>query len=243
MGIRTENQIVSRLTAREILIACNRSHDRRRSLAPCPHSSGCRRQSLQPRMIWQSGQRKYPHRQTRHRSGPSGRAGSDRDREDLKGTDCRHRHGCGLFKRQVGRLRCHAVFTSTRILGKGSQAFSFERCPEHLVARPDRFLSRPTDSTRPAKSAPAILSFGLRACRSCGKKNKGPLTVKPSSGLTDEAYTLIRASSSAGTGVATSMSCSTSSGGPYCVVTMAFKGSPPSRCEECNTTAKRAEGC
>lgn len=46
------------------------------------------------------------------------------------------------------------------------------------------------------------------------KENNGPRIVKLSSGLTEEAYRLIRTSSSADVGVATSVSCSASGGGP-----------------------------
>src|ERR1700728_2591244 len=95
-----------------------------------------------------------------------------------------------------------AASSKVRLEGFGarlsSRAHAYSANPPMLFPRNDapktsspgrnRFMSRPTDSIRPAKSAPAILFFGLRSLPSFGEKDKGPLMVKLSSGLTDEAY-------------------------------------------------------
>ena len=150
----------------------------------------------------------------------------------LKGSDRRYRHRCRLLERQIGRFRRQAVFTDAHKLSKSSKAFSGERRPEHFVTWPKLLYVAANRFDSPCKISACDLVFRCEEPPKLRKEKQWASYVKPSSGFTDEAYSLIRTSSSAGSGVATSLSCSTSVGGPYCVITTAFKESHPAACEK-----------
>src|SRR6267378_3377011 len=81
-------------------------------------------------------------------------------------------------------------------------------------------MSLPTDSTRPAISQPMTGCFGVRS-PGIPRFHGAPLMWNKSRGFTDAAQSFIKTSLSLGVGFSTSVNCSTS-GGPYCVRTIAF---------------------
>src|SRR6267143_1388722 len=132
MGIRTQDQIVTLPTFREIfllvindMVCANRS--RRVHIPRAAHGS-----DLSPERFGNlDRKRTHTTRRAIHQNLVAS-LDSSLITETLEGGDCRDWYGCCVLKRTAGRLQRQLVFTSTRILGKPSPC---ETCyPEHLVA-------------------------------------------------------------------------------------------------------------
>jgi hypothetical protein len=128
----------------------------------------------------------------------------------------------------LGDLGDRSPLGHGHVLGVAAEVEPARR--DHPVAGRKPLTALPTASTRPATSKPRMDVFGLvtpslsRKGRPSPRGTRSALT-RASPELTVVATALIRTSPSAGTGVGTSLICTTS-GGPYLSQTAAFTVHP-----------------